>query len=460
MLNKLFKTRQGKTNLLPHQHRALRTLQQQQTFLIVPCDKNLGPAIIERHDYLKIAMRDHLSDTTTYKSLTTSEIDRYSSDITKNILGWMKTHHKKLTKMERAFLCKKLKSNQSPYARFFLTLKAHKLKPGQTVDDLKSRPIVSCPGSLLHGLGVWVDRKLQEVAQRIVSYFKNTLELKKELLNLNLPRNARLFTADAVSMYTNIATHSARLRLVMTMNIFTFGDLTLKQLNGTAMGTPPAPPYATIYYEIHEEKFLPHHAQRVVFYRRFIDDVIGIWCPHHNHEQDTLEWDHFKNKMNAFPGLTWEFSERAKTIDFMDMTISINKSNCIETTLFEKRLNLHLYIPPTLLTRQDYSLALYTVLCSGSSRYAQTMRINYNEQKSFLSASSPVATKETKSDHYSTKLLRVQKNTVDQHKMRMTTTTAPSSTYRFIQTIPHLPVSRPNGEHMSPNLNGNCPWNI
>ena len=137
-LNKLFKTRKGKTNLLPHQHRALRTLQQQQTFLIVPCDKNLGPAIIEHHDYLKIAMRDHLSDTTTYKSLTTSEIDRYSSDITKNILGSMKMHHKTLTKMERAFLRKKLKSNQSLYARFYLTLKAHKLKPGQTVDHLKS----------------------------------------------------------------------------------------------------------------------------------------------------------------------------------------------------------------------------------------------------------------------------------------------------------------------------------
>ena len=121
------------------------------------------------------------------------------------------------------------------------------------------------------------------------------LELKKELLDLNLPRNACLFTADAVSMYTNIPTHTALnligkylnqyqrkhsneypkdavragLHLVMTMNIFTFGDLTLKQLNGTAMGTPPppppppppAPPYSTIYYGIHEEKFLPHHAQ-------------------------------------------------------------------------------------------------------------------------------------------------------------------------------------------------------
>ena len=50
--------------------------------------------------------------------------------------------------------------------------------------------------------------------------------------------------------------------------------------------------------------------------------------------------------MNAFPGLTQEFSERSKTVDFMDMTITINNSNIIETTLSEKRLNVHLYIPP------------------------------------------------------------------------------------------------------------------
>ena len=56
-------------------------LQQQQIFLIVPCDKNLGPAIIKCQDYLKIAMWDHLNDTTTYKSLTSSETDHYSSEI-------------------------------------------------------------------------------------------------------------------------------------------------------------------------------------------------------------------------------------------------------------------------------------------------------------------------------------------------------------------------------------------
>ena len=96
---------------------------------------------------------------------------------------------------------------QSPYAWFYLTLKAHKLKPGQMVDHPKSHPIVSCPSSLLHGLGVWVDRKLQEVMQKTISYFKNTLELKKQLLDLHQPPNTCLYTTDTVSMYTNIPTH-------------------------------------------------------------------------------------------------------------------------------------------------------------------------------------------------------------------------------------------------------------
>ena len=173
-------------------------------------------------------------------------------------------------------------------------------------------------------------------------------------------------------MYTNIPTHTALnfihkyltqyqrkhnntypqdavragLCLIMTLHIFTFGDLTFKQLNGTAKGTPPAPPYATIYYGIHEEKFLPHHSRRVIYYRRFINDVIGIWCPNKNPQLDESEWNDFKPKMISFPVLTWEFSKRSKTVDFMDMTITLNNSNMIDTTLFEKSLNLHLYIPP------------------------------------------------------------------------------------------------------------------
>ena len=61
---------------------------------------------------------------------------------------------------------------------------------------------------------------------------------------------------------------------------------TLKQLvrhciwcliSGTAMGTPPAPAWATIFYALHENKMVPRWSQNLMFYKRFIDDVIGIW---------------------------------------------------------------------------------------------------------------------------------------------------------------------------------------
>ena len=131
----------------------------------------------------------------------------------------------------------------------------------------------------------------------------------------------------------------------MLNNIFSFGDLTFKQLNGTAMGTPPAPPYATIYYGLHETNFLPKHNKHVIFYKQFIDDVFGIWSPHPNPQTDARLWEEFKNSMKKYPGFTWELNDPSEHVNFMDLTITIKKGE-ISTSLFEKPLNLHLYIPP------------------------------------------------------------------------------------------------------------------
>ena len=49
--------------------------------------------------------------------------------------------------------------------------------------------------------------------------------------------------------------------------------------------------------------------------------------------------------MNAFPGLTWEFEDPSDKVNFMDLTITIQNGH-VSTSLFEKPLNLHLYIPP------------------------------------------------------------------------------------------------------------------
>ena len=62
-----FQSQQKKTdNLLPHQHETLRLLQKSNKLLVVQCDKNLGPALIEHNKYVFMVWRDHLSDRQTY----------------------------------------------------------------------------------------------------------------------------------------------------------------------------------------------------------------------------------------------------------------------------------------------------------------------------------------------------------------------------------------------------------
>ena len=155
----------------------------------------------------------------------------------------------------------------------YLLFKVHK-------NPLKTRPVVSYCGNLLHTLGQIITEWLQPLAKMQKSYFQDSFTLKKELDLQEIPSNARLFICHATSMYTNIRTGPAlhrigqftlenkeyltvppavlmdALRLLMTKNIFQFGDTFWLQKVGTAMGAPPAPPWATIFFGIHEDTVL------------------------------------------------------------------------------------------------------------------------------------------------------------------------------------------------------------
>ena len=97
----------------------------------------------------------------------------------------------------------------------------------------------------------------------------------------------------------------------MLNNIFSFGDMTFKQLNGTAMGTPPAPqhpppPPPCLCYDL----LLPQHRKHIIFYKCFIDNVFGILLPHPNPQTNEHLWDEFTKSMNNYPGLTWARIQR------------------------------------------------------------------------------------------------------------------------------------------------------
>ena len=350
-------------NLLRHQRFALETLRSQNEFFIVQCDKNLGPAVIEREEYIRLAFRDHLSDANTYRHLDPGTVINTEHRLYGLLDAWMKRYRQSLSAAERKFITRLSNSCTDAFPYFYLTMKVHKT-------PLKTRPIVSCTGSLLYGLGVWVDDKLQRIARQQKTYFKSSYDLKQELMNLYIPSNARLFTSDAISMYTNIDTDQAlreiarylrrnpvlcsdipveallaALTLVMKNNVIQFGDTHWLQLQGAAMGTPPAPPYATLFYAIHEEAIISEFGPRLLLFKRFIDDIIGIWLPLENERDDSIRWTDFKTRLSEYHGLEWETSERTSSVIFMDLTLTI-LDHRITSSLYSKPLNLYLYIPP------------------------------------------------------------------------------------------------------------------
>ena len=393
--NSLFKKKKCKPNLLWHQHIALSTLQKDHRFLVIHCDKNLGPAIIEKDVYIQRALSDHLLDTTSYRSLTPDQAMDMKTTIKSKILDWLKKYKKLLTAQERKFIRYHTNQSDTGLPVFYLSAKVHKT-PWST------RPIISCSGSLLYSVGVWVDRQLQKVAIQQPSYIKNSKELKDLLLELVLPPGALLFTADAVSMYTNIDTEHAlhsigsylqrykrqfadipldalleALALVMTHNVFSFGDTYWLQLSGTAMGTPPAPSYATIVYAIHEATLIAKYSRNLYFYKRYIDDVFGIWVPDLSHSVgDNITYAEFCSDMN-YHRLRWDVSDRCSQVDFLDITITIQQDGRISTKLFEKALNLYLYIPP----HSAHPPGVLTGLVLGNAYRIYTLCSNIHDTK-------------------------------------------------------------------------------
>ncbi len=347
------------SNLLPLQRTTLSYIRQNNNLVIFPTDKNLGPAIIDRPTYIKRALSEHLSDKTTYRQLTPSGASNRIKAVRRMITKFIETHFEK-GNPDRTFLQRTFDNCKDPYAYFYLLAKVHKT-------PWKTRPIISVSGSLLHGLGQWVDCQLKIVCEQLPFVIRSSHQLCLELKDLILPPGALLFSIDAVSMYTNIDTSHALneitnylqnnplpttvdipalidgLRIIMQHNLFRFGDTFWVQQTGTAMGAPPAPMYATLYYYLHEATLIPTHIN-IFYYGRYIDDGFGIWVPDDDPEIDEILWKQYLTD-TAYGRLRWEATTRTTSIDFLDLTITIC-DNKLSTRLYEKALNLYLYLPP------------------------------------------------------------------------------------------------------------------
>ena len=244
------------------------------------------------------------------------------------------------------------------------------------------RPVVSCCGSLLATVSTWIDFHLQRIRHTLPTFIKDSHQFQKELSRIKVPKNTKIFTCDAISMYTNIdidhriaIIHAwfeefhnelptnlptnlilTVLDIVMKNNIFTFGDTNWLNLKGTAMGTPCACMVASLNFAYHERKIISdNYKEQIIFYKRFIDDVFCLWNKR-NQQTNINSFTNFQNDMNNFGSVRWEFEPLTTKTTFLDLTItlllkhtshrSIDDFYSIQFQTFQKPMNLYLYIPP------------------------------------------------------------------------------------------------------------------
>ena len=129
----------------------------------------------------------------------------------------------------------------------------------------------------------------------------------------------------------------------MTKNVFKFGDTWWQQSVGTAMGTPCACAYATIFFAHFERThLLPRYKENIILYLRQIDDILLIWK---NNVLGPQAYTSFKSDLQKQCKLKWTTEHRGTVTKFLDLTIKIEKTGNIVTKTFQKKMTLFLYIP-------------------------------------------------------------------------------------------------------------------
>jgi hypothetical protein len=348
-------------NLTPLQKSTLQQLKANDKIIIKPTDKNLGPAVMDTNLYVQQILREHLL-TQDYQQLTQKEAEHKMERLKTTLKNAIAFHSASLSAAEKTFFQRSLRTRlRLPI--FYGLPKVHK-------SPVSLRPVVSSSSGLLTIFSTWLDYRMKELLPLIQSYTKNSFEVIKDLKNLTIPGNALLFSADAKSMYTNIDTATGLLtfkqffeansssispnfpvnlflqilEIVMRNNIFSFSNTYWIQLSGTAMGTPAACSYATITYGHFENtEILTEFRPQILFYKRYIDDVFGLWIPPPTQQAST--WAKFKEKLNSWGSLKWIIEEPSNKTIFLDLQIEL-KNGMVYTNTYQKHLNLYLYIPP------------------------------------------------------------------------------------------------------------------
>lgn len=340
-------------NMTKTQRDLLKTLMFWHDLKVLLTDKNLGPAIMTSTQYVDFCL-DHLQDTTTYRNIHAPP---------EAILRLLKSTARKY--YERMFQRYGYDENWKDTTIITYKIDARSLNVFYALakihkPQLALRPIVSNANGVLLGLSRWLDYQLQPLLKTSASYLKNSDQLLTDLAALQVMPQDVILTFDVVSLYTSIPIDYALetfakilvehrwkeallegLHLILRFNYFQFGDTMWHQVTGTAMGTPVAPAFASLYLAYFEAQLALEFQASFMYFRRYIDDGLIIWRPR---TEDPFELQRFFAKFTRLSRLKFTHERSMTEAPFLDLWI-IKTDDGLRTKTHQKALNLYLYLP-------------------------------------------------------------------------------------------------------------------
>jgi hypothetical protein len=358
-------------NLAPSQRNVIQELRTRTDLVIHGTDKGLGPSVSERQRYIREILQTHLLNDANYEFLPPETVKAALAKQKDNFLEiYNELGHLLHSEAEETYFKRATSKNhlsQTRVPQIYGIWKVHK-------KDLKTRPVISSVNSIPEIFSKHIDYWLKKVVGHLLpTYIKDAEHLIRDLnatFPHGLPKGAKLFSVDAVGMYSNIDTDHgidiltrwltnyrhelprsmpvdfilASLSEIMKNNIFQFGDTFWRQKRGCAMGTSSAVNYACLYVGLLEvRRLLPRYKTQLKFFRRFIDDGIGVWL---DQPDEPLAWKSFFRCLNNWGSLKWTCDGHVNKLVFLDLEISITPHRTLHYTSYQKPMNLYLYIPP------------------------------------------------------------------------------------------------------------------
>jgi hypothetical protein len=335
--------------------------------LVKPADKNLGLVVLSRSWYIAEGLRQ-LQDDTTYaiepefgfvvEDLFAKRKELLARWSGKGLPG------KQLTKQLLRYL-------SYPTEETLVIPEFHHL-PKVHKPRLAGRPIVPSFAWITSNVSAFLDTLLQPIVKSFDWILRDSKDLLRKLEDVRFDSSKPVWivTADIQSMYTNLPIEEgvqimhwlgkrhykddAMGRFIGELTVFvlensylSFQGQTYHQIRGTAMGTAVAPAYANLFVAAYEENLSIPTSENLLFYGRFIDDVLAI-------VQGTREdAERFTSRLNdILPGILIFDAEYSQTsLPFLDATIVVEPSSNglangrLYTKVYQKPLNSYQYIP-------------------------------------------------------------------------------------------------------------------